>query len=101
MRTLVFLALVLAISFVEAQHPALAADCKYWRLGGSYIHIVNSETSDLLGGGWGVVGEYSFTHALSPAEQVGDGDVSIAASYRRFDNTTPKLATLSTIHHSP
>jgi len=90
MRTLVFLALLLAVSFVKAQHPALAADCKYWRLGGSYIHVVNSQTSDLLGQGWGVAGEYSFTHALDPEEQIGGGDVSFAVSYRRFDNTTPQ-----------
>ena len=88
MRTLVFLALVLAISFVKAQHPALAANGKYWRLGGSYIHIADSKTNDLLGQGWGVVGEYSFTDALDPEEQIGSGDVSIAVSYRRFDNTT-------------
>ena len=90
MRTLVFLALLLAVSFVKAQHPVLAADCKYWRLGGSYIHVVNSQTSDLLGQGWGVAGEYSFTHALDPEEQIGGGDVSFAVSYRRFDNTTPQ-----------
>ena len=89
MRTLVFLALALAISFVKAQQPALAANCKYWRLGGSYIHIVNSKTRDLLEDGWGVVGEYSFTHALDPEEQIDGGDVSIAVSYRRFDNATP------------
>lgn len=89
MRTLVFLALMLAISFVETQQVASAADCKYWRLGGSYIHLANSETNDLLGQGWGVGGEYSFTHALTPGERIGDGDVSIAVSYRRFDNTTP------------
>jgi hypothetical protein len=90
MRTLVFFELVIAIGFVTAQQPALAANCKYWRLGGSYIHIVNSKTSDLLGDGWGVVGEYSFTHALDPEEQIDGGDVSIAVSYRRFDNTTPE-----------
>ena len=90
MRTLVSLALLLVISFIKAQQPALADNCNYWRLGGSYIHVVNSETSDLLGDGWGVLGEYSFTHALSPEEQIGDGDVSIAVSYRRFDNTTPE-----------
>lgn len=83
------LLLIGALLFLISGQQTHASDCKYWRLGGSYVHLVNENTRDIFGDAWGLVGEYSFNDALTSGERIGDGDLSIAVFYRRFDEEVP------------
>lgn len=68
-----------------ASECCLASNPMAWRLGGSYIRFADTGTRNVLGDGWSVGGEYSF---LKPGmEEAMGGDVSVAISYKRFDNS--------------
>jgi hypothetical protein len=82
--------LVTAIVLASTLLLSLSAQChqNHFRVGGSFVRLTAGSQREALGNGWGVGGEYSFTDALTPDEQIGGGDVAIAVSYRRFDHST-------------
>jgi hypothetical protein len=58
-----------------------------WRVGGSYVQPTSESTRDMVGVGWGISGEYSFTCQQEPDDRW-EGDTALVVSYRRFENNT-------------
>ena len=77
-------ALLAALAFVLWLGSAPAAADNHWRFGAAYVDLVKNNARDVLGGGWGIVGEYSFSDQLSIDEAI-TGDVSLYVAYRAFD----------------
>ncbi len=70
---------------ILASSECLADEYRHWRLGASYARFFSIDTRSLLGDAWEIGGEYSFSDALTSDDNI-PGDVSLAASYRRFDH---------------
>ena len=81
-------ALVFA-AIVSALPPSAQCRQNHFRVGGSCLYLVKSNTRDILGTGWAVTGEYSMTDLLSADEMIDGGDISVCVSYKRFDNDLP------------
>ena len=85
--------LVTALVFagiVLAYPPSAQCRQNHFRVGGSGLYLVKSNTRDILGTGWAVTGEYSFNDALSTDEAI-TGDISVCVSYKMFDKNFPDV----------